>query len=328
MSVFLPMSITVLTWSLYPLAATIGLATMSGLEMVFLIHIFAGLSSIVVGFAYLKYKGLIRESITVQKSLDKSAYITIFLSGVTGALAHGAFIFALTLAHKGGVSLLFESWPIIAVIATPLLMRKKWKQVSLKEFLISIIALFGIAIVIFSDEKLNFDFGASLFAETDLVVLGGYILAFAGAYLSAVVAVTKGSYAYQLQDLKNNIAACIISESLSRIISMVILLLLFIILKEEFSFTGANLLTAFYIGFGVLFTGSVFYSLSLLNAETPTVHILYYLVPVFAVIWLWMAGEATINSGLFIGGAIIIAANIYLVIAGRKAPVSEPDEGL
>ncbi len=328
MPVLISMSIAVLTWSLYPLAASVGLQTMGGLEMIFFIYLFSGIGSLLVSIFYLSRQGIFKKSIRLQTQLPQNAYFTMAISGIAGTLAHGFFIFALTLANKGGVSLLFEAWPIIAVISTPLFMKKQWKQVSFKEFVVCLIALVGIAIVILSDEEVNFNFGSSLFANISLATFGGYALAFGGAYMSAIIAVTKGAYAEHLTNLNDEFGACIISETISRTISMILMLIVFMIFVDDIEIKAENLLPAFYIGFIVLVVGSIFYTNSLLNAESPTIHILYYFVPVLAVIWLWMAGEATINAGLFIGGAIILAANLYLAIAGRKASFEDKTSGL
>jgi drug/metabolite transporter (DMT)-like permease len=78
-----------------------------------------------------------------------------------------------------------------------------------------------------------------------------------------------------------------------------------------------------FVGFVVFVLGGTLYTYSLLLSQSPTIHVLNYFVPVLAVIWLWIAGEASINSGLFIGGAIVTVSHIYLVYAGRKAKLSE-----
>ena len=158
MPVFISMSIAVLIWSLYPLAASIGLETMTSLEMILIVYLFSGLGALLMGGFYLWQTGLLKQSLTIRSTLPKQSYISIIVSGIAGVLCHGFFIVSLSMAHKGGVSLLYESWPVIAVVATPFLMKKTWKEVSLKEFMISLVALVGVAIIILSDNDVDLGF--------------------------------------------------------------------------------------------------------------------------------------------------------------------------
>ena len=333
MPVFISMGLVILLFSLYPLVASIGLQTMSSLDMILIVYFFSGFGSILVGFFYLWKKKLLKQVINIQKELSFSAYIPAFVCGVSGVLSHAFFIISLSLANKAGVSLLYESWPIIAVIATPMLMKKAWKEVSLKEVLMSLIALIGVAIIILTDANIDFK-GSSVDGlnnadNDDYSVLGGYILAFAAAYMTAVLVVTRGTYSENFKSLDDDIASSLVSEIFGRTISMFFMSLAFVYLKDDFYMADVNWAATFFIGFVVFVVGGVLYTYSLLKTDRPTIHIMYYFVPVLAVIWLWVFDESTINSGLLVGGAIILAANIYLVIAGRKAEFEEePSSGL
>jgi len=324
MPALLSMSLSVLIWSLYPLAVTLGLDTMTSMQMIFVVYLFSGFGALFLGAHYLWQSGTLSHAIQIQKNLPRRAYFPIIISGLAGILCHTFFIIALGMADKGGVSLLYESWPIIAVVATPLMMRKRWKEVSLVEFVVSIIALIGVAIIILSDDSIDFGLNNSkiLTAETDYTSLIGYILAFSGAYMCAILVVTKGVYAENFKEMNDDMGATIISEVFSRGISMILMLIAFFFFKEQLSFEAINWPATFYVGFVVFVVGGALYTYSLLRSDTPTLHIMYYFVPVFAVVWLWVANETTINFGLFIGGGIIVACNIYLYFAGRAAKYS------
>lgn len=318
------MFLSVLIWSLYPLAVTIGLQTMTSMQMIVVVYMFSGLGALLMGGFYLWKNGTLKQAIDIQKALPKNSYYPIIISGIAGILCHAFFIISLTLADKGGVSLLYESWPIIAVVATPFLMRKQWKEVSFKEFMASLVALAGVAIIMFSDGDVKFGLNNSnlLSEKTDYGALAGYILAFAGAYMCAILVVTKGVYSENFKDMNDDFGATMISEIISRGISMFLMLIAFFAFQENFSFEAINWSATLYVGFIVFVVGGALYTYSLLQADTPTLHVMYYFVPVFAVVWLWIAGETTVNIGLLIGGALIVACNIYLYYAGRKAQYS------
>ena len=323
MKVFLSMAASVLIWSLYPLAATIGLKTMTSAQMIMVVYFFSGFGALILAAHYLWIGKKFSSAMTIAKTLPSNAYLTILVSGIAGVLCHASFIIALGMANKGGVSLIYESWPIIAVVATPFMMRKEWKEVNLREFIVSLIALAGVAIIILSDKEVSFGSENTPSEETDFFSLAGYILAFAGAYLCAIHVVTKGVFSEYFKGIHDDFGTTFISEAVSRMLSLIFMLGGFALFSQHMSFVDINWIPAFFIGFVVFVVGGALYTYSLLNATSPTVHILYYFVPVFAVVWLWAGRETEVNAGLFIGGAIVLACNIYLFYASRKAAFTE-----
>lgn len=318
------MGMAVLIWSLYPLGVTIGLKSMGSIELILIVYLIAGIGATGLALIYLAQRKILTKALDIQRTLNARAYAIILASGVVGVLCHGFFILALTLANKGGVSLLYESWPVLAVVATPFLMKKTWKEVSFIEFMVGIIALIGVAIIIFSDPSVNLPSSKkSMVSDTmDFATLGGYILAFAGAYMLALVVITKGMYAEYFTGLSDTFGATIYTEMLSRIICVFVVLGIFLFMDIRIDQSSIHWKSVIFVGFIVFVLGGALYTHALLSSQSPTFHILNYFVPVFAVIWLCLAGEAEVNAGLFIGGAIVTVANIYLVYAGRKAKLS------
>lgn len=326
MSAMLSMCFAVIAWSLYPLAAVMSLKTMTGLELVLVTTFFSAIGITIIALVRFIRRNKLAEIIQKHKELEKSTYITILISGITNVVCHACFFAALSMSHKGGVSLLYESWPIIAVIATPFLIKKAWKEVSFKEFMVSLIALVGMGIIILSNEDIDLPFFNSkdLNHERDYVALLGYVLAFIGAYSCAMCVVLKGLVAEHYGGAANGVGTTIISEFYSRVISVIIMLVVFFVMKDQINLVNIDWFWSLFISICVMVMGGILYTYALINTDRPTIHILYYLVPFFAVFSLWMAGETTTNTGLFVGGAIIIACNIYLYYAGRRADFVAP----
>lgn len=320
------MGLSVLIWSLYPLAASIGLQTMSGLELVVMVHFIAAIGALLLCFHYLWQNKKIGAFFALQKQLDKRGISLILFSAITSIACHGLFFTALTFSHKGAVSLVYEIWPIIAVVATPFIMRKEWKPVGLQEFIISIFSLIGIGFIIISHENIEFSLsqGTNFFdADFNYLSLLGYVLAFIGAYCCALSIVTKGAVTEYFQPLNDDMATTFISEVYSRVLAVIILLIAFPFYSQYFDFGNIHIASSFFVGFVVMIMGGALYTVALLKTDRVTIHIIYYLVPVLAVIWLWLMGKTTISMGLFIGGAIIILCNIYLVLAAKKERVTK-----
>jgi len=325
MPVFLSIGLAIIFWSLYPLAASYGLESMNNWDIILSILVVAAISATAFTLIHLSRKNLLNQAIKIGENLPKEAYIMALISGVTTVLVHTFFLWALYFAHKGGVTLLFESWPIIAVIATPFLMKRSWQSVSGKEIVVSFVALLGVGIVVLSDKSIDFNFNQKYLADfVDYTVLGGYILALLGAYMSAISIVSQAALAEYFHDLKDDFSASIVVQIPVRLISVILALGLFIALRDLSEPIVISWLPVICIGFFTLTLGASLYSYSLLRTSSPTMHILYYFVPILAIIWLWLAGQTTLNIGLAIGGAIITLCNIYLSYAGR-AKASDRD---
>lgn len=324
MNFIISVTTAILIWSLYPLAVSVGLNSMDSIEFILIIYVIASIGATIVGIAYLWKKKLFNKAFNIQMSLEKRAYTLIIASGIVGVLCHGFFIIALTLANKAGVSLLYESWPVLAIIASPFLMKKQWNEVSLKEFGVGIFAMVGVAFIIFSDQDLGAPIGETkVLSETsNYTTIGGYILAFAGAYMLALVIIIKGAYSEYFKDLKDDFGATLISEMLSRIVCVIVILTIYIFMDIRISESNIHWGASIFVGFIVFVGGGALYTYALLLSKSPTFHVLNFFVPVLAVLWLWLAGETDVNAGLFIGGAIVTVCNIYLVYAGRKAKPS------
>ena len=331
MPAYISMFIAVLLWSLYPLVTSEALKTMQSWDLIIAVLAAAYIGALLITVPYLKHKGLLGKAIHIQRNLPLRAYIMLMLSGLSGVLCNSFFFWALDLAHKGGVSLLYEAWPVIAVIASPILMRKAFKEVSFKEFSIGLIAMLGVGIIIFSDENISFEFlSSNLNQSPDYSVIGGYILAFAGGYMVAINAVSQAAYSEYFSELKNDFGATLINQVMGRGVSMIFAFLLYLYFSDDTAPYIVDWPPVIFIGFGILILGTSFYTFGLLKSEKPTIHILYYFVPLLAVIWLWLAGETSINFGLIIGGAIILGSNIYLAYIARdkKIPLAENTSSL
>ncbi len=325
MPVLLSMAIAVLIWGSYPYAAVLALNTMTGLELIFISTIVASLAISLVTVIYFVKNNNIQQVIQGHKSFSKSTWVAIFASGITHIVCNGFFFLALGMSHKAGVSLVYESWPIIAVVATPFFIRKKWKEVGLQEFIVSIIAMCGVVVVILSNEQIDLPFGQSrdLNKEINYVELLGYVVAFLGGYACALNAISKGYVAEVFRTAHHQTGAIIMSEFYSRVIALIIMLISLPLYYQYINWGNIEWLPSIYIGFVVLLLGGFFYTYSLINTDLPTIHILYYFVPLLAVLILWMMGESTVNTGIWLGGILIVVANIYLYFSGRSAKYSE-----
>jgi len=330
MNVLISMTLALIIWSLYPLAAVYGLESMNYMEIIFYVYLWAAIGSTIICFVYLALSKRLRQTWEIQRSLPFKAYGPAFLSGLFAGGSHALFIISLTMTDKAAASLLFEAWPVIALVATPLLMKKKWKKVSFKEFCLGGFALLGVVIVILSDEKLfsNVQGGASDLSQMlDIKQLGGYILAFLGGYLTALFVLLRGVYAQNFSALNNGIASSLISEFVSRVLGFFFFFIVYFIFQDMIGLENFQndvfSLPLIFIGGGIFVIGGMLFTYSILNANSPTIHIICYLIPIFAVIWLCLMGKSTLGIGLIIGSVIVVGSNIALYFSQKSADFDE-----
>lgn len=325
MSAIISMFIAVLIWSSYPYIAVVAMHDMSSLDLIFFSTLIASLTAAVISLIYFIKRNKLDTALENHKKLPKAAWIAIAASGLTHLMCNGLYFYALSISHKAGVSLVYESWPIIAVIATPFFIRKQWKAVSLQEFIVCFVALLGVIIVVLSNQQIemSFEMKQDLSQKTDYMTLVGYILAFVGGYACALNIIAKAVVTESFKELGHDNGAIIISEFYSRSIAFIIMLLFLPFYFDALNFDNIQWWETFYVGFVVFILGGGFYTYSLIHTNSPTIHIFYYFVPLFAVIILWFFGESDVSTGLFLGGSLIVISNIYLQVFGRTKKFSQ-----
>lgn len=330
MPVLLSMTIAVLIWGSYPYAAVVGLHSMTGIELFFFATLMASIFISIIAFFYFLRRGKISNLIENHKKLSSSTWCMIVANGFTHAICHGFFMIALTMSNKAGVSLIYEAWPVMALIMTPFFLQKKWKEVGLRDFIICLIALGGVVVIVLSNDQIETPFSKSqtISTETNYIELLGYVLALLGGYACALSVVLKGVIAERFRALNNDTGAIIISEVHSRVIAFIVMVVAFLLCSPFFTeplvhIENIHWGSVLYIGFVVAILGGGFYTYALISTDNPTIHILNYFVPLIAVLILWVMGESTVNAGIWLGGSLIVVANMYLYFSGRSAKYSE-----
>ena len=97
-----------------------------------------------------------------------------------------------------------------------------------------------------------------------------------------------------------------------RFYSLILVLPFFFMFYGTDSFLQIHWGASVYIGLIVYVIGGALYTYAIINTDRPSIHVMYYFVPIAAVVWLGFAGQATIGVGIIVGGLFVLVANIYL----------------
>lgn len=320
MKVFISMSVAVIFYSLYPYFATRGEETPDPYTTTLVIQAVAFLSASLIVLISLASQKKFKVCIETHKNLDSNAWLNILVAGACSAFLNLFFILALDMAHKGGVSVIVEGWPILAVFMTPFMVNKVWDPIDKKDISFGIIALAGVCLIVFSDQSLYAESTTahkSLFGM-DTTTFFGYVFALLASYMTAIHSLTKANYSLAVQNIKNSMTEVMLSEMFSRGIGTFIMLAVVFILGKQDNWSDAVFTTGFLIGFFVILVAGSSYTYAIMKARSPNVHIFYYMIPVLAVVWLYIAGLTEITPLLISGGLLVVLSNVIIFAKNRK----------
>ena len=318
MKVAIFVSLSVLMWSLYPLLSVWALNSMNPFSMMLIVQFIAFHGALLLAIFALAKKRHVRKYFKLQQEMGSDGWMTIVIAGACSAFSHIFFVIALGMANKSGISLVFEIWPLLAVFFTPYMIDKEWKKTRRQDYLIGTIALVGVALIAFSDENIGW-----FQEEWKLESILAYGMVILASYMTAILSLMRTQYANKLQQrgLNNSFASVVISETLTRFIAVVFILIAIFGMGEELQAPTDNFGLLFIIGFGIFVIGGSSFSYAILKSKSPNIHLFYYLVPVFAVVWLVIAQESQVTFLMVTGGVITILACVYLVMDAKYKEV-------
>lgn len=324
MTAVFAMLVSVFLFSLYPLLASFGLSRNDPILLVMLAHFFCALASLATGYGIFRKRYGGKRAFFNSLKIEKSVWLSAFATGAAAAVAHSCFMLALLKTSKIGATIIYETWPILAIWLTPFLVAKAWEKVRWLDYIFGFLALIGVAFIISADSReIVQQLAFSAFHDIDPVRLEGYVLAFTGSLgiaLSTVLRARVSQYFTGHHDGDVLLSACF-SSGLTRFAALPFFILTFWYFREDGNsgFLINDVWLAAVIGVVVYTGGSLFYTLGFLGAKNPNIQVLYYLAPVMAIAWLQLSGFSHINDFVIIGTLFVITANLLVTIKAEHS---------
>jgi len=324
MTAVLAMLVSVFLFSLYPLLASFGLGRNDPIMFVMLAHFFCSLASFAIGYRLLKKRYAGKRSFYGSLKIEKSIWLSAFATGAAAAVAHSCFMLALIKTSKIGATIIYETWPILAIWLTPFLVAKAWEKVRGLDYIFGFLALIGVGFIVSADSReVVQGFALNAFKGIEPVRLEGYILAFIGSLgiaLSTVLRARVSQYFTKHHDGDVLLSACF-SSGLTRLAALPFFILTFWYFYEDgiSNFIVNDVWLAAAIGVIVYTGGSLFYTLGFLGAKNPNIQVLYYLAPIMSITWLQLSGFSHINDFVVIGTLFVITANLLVTIKAEHS---------
>lgn len=299
-SVFL-MLISATVWATVPLFFALGAD--SGAGAFFYTGAFSGIGG-GLSLALFLAHGVARKSFGALRALGRSArtrigLTAIVLDGGGIAISNAAFIFALSYQSDATVTLIVESWPLIAAFLLVGFVTR-FRGLTPRQLLWSLVALVGFYFLVAAH-------GDPLFTEFP-------IPAIAAAVISALTqAIAVAAHQRALQDLpaQYGIARNFLLQFLRMIIASAVALISALCLREGFVWNERVILPAMSVAIATV-ASALLYALSLQAAKSAVVTLMWFLTPVISIVLLATVGLADITTNLIVGATLVICANIFL----------------
>lgn len=321
MTSILLLFLSVLLFSLYPLLASIGLQHTNPMLFLLTAHGCCAVFALAYGkFLHMRNTAETSKAAPLFK-LNKRTWGTVAATGISSAINHTCFLFALLLTSKVGATMIYETWPIIALWLAPLLVPKGWNNVRLADYFFGFLAVVGGVFVVAAghrDALLALDF--TFFHKIAPEQLQGYGLALIGSIGVAVSTVLRRRVTQALRDQHddNLLLATYLSTGITRLAALpIFVLFMFVLQGYATTQTGIDIngfLLAAATGIAVHLLGSVFYVISLMKNPDPLIPVPDFLAPILSVLWLVVLGYDGLTDFAVIGGLCIISANLLVTV--------------
>jgi drug/metabolite transporter (DMT)-like permease len=310
------MGLSIAAYSLFPLIGALSTQTLPPWLFIGLSHVVSFLTF--ACFVGASSGGLTRCKMALQATRkDPSLVWYLLLDGILNPISHFLLFFSFVHIAKTNATVIFETWPLFGMLGTTLLMKKHFERLSKRSFSLGVIALLGLALVVWAGQSDENDLGSST-----SVTLG--TLAAAGAAITMAISVSVHVKARiivgTLPEMRN---AALITNVLTKAISAVIFILVVILWQPWPAMAQIDLRLLLFIllnGAFIVSIGSITYSEALAVGGRSEVILLWYLTPLLAVIWLWLLGLGDITETLVLGGLFIISANVLLHARADDGP--------
>lgn len=303
------MMFSVVVWSLFPLISAWCIDYVSTFDYIFwmfLINFFTSL------FLLRTVPTARAAKLPKVLSLPGMVKFEIMIGCLTIILSIACLLSSFFYMSKAGATIIYEVWPIVAMYATPLLIKKGWDKISARDMFFSVLAFGGVGFIYYPEIMNEGGFFLDGFALKELYIL---LLPFLGGVFMAISSVMKARISHNLECEGNPLASVLFVKMLfSLVVSLLCIPFLLFWPDAPSTYTLLTVLGMLFTGVMTWTFGDVAYTLAVLKANKSSIMVLWFLVPILSVVWLWVAGESAITAFIVLGAIIIISSNLLMTV--------------
>ncbi len=298
---FIYMMLSVLSWSLFPLMSAWGIQQLGIFDFILGTYVVGFLAS-ALAFNMLPAKQ--KANLPKISKMNGTVFSEIFAGCLSVLLSFGCLLASFAYVSKAASVFTFEAWPVMGIYLAPILIKKGWDRISRRDLLFSLLALIGIAFLLLPERA-----AASYHVLLPLV----------GGLLMAIASVMKSRVSHDLENKSHPIGSLLKIQMLfSGGVALLSIPFVLFLPDKHCIFTAGNIMAILFTGIAIHTLGNVSYTMGILRSAKANIMVLWCLMPVFAVFWLWMAGQADIPASIALGAIFIITASLMTTVKADK----------
>lgn len=306
------MVVSVVAYAAYPVIAVYARGQINPLLFVGIAHVTALITSAFVLLVWgrldnANYLAGVKDVLS-----DKRAMFWVAFGGTTNAISHAALFSAIYFAKPAIVTILYETWPIIAMFLFYFWMRNQYRPFLMSDYVFSVVAFLGLVIVVISGD------GDRLSIPSDRESWLGIGLALLSSITMAISSGAGIRTTRFYEQTYPSLPASFMVQLVTKLFSGLLPIGMVGFFANGFEPSTEGLWMAIGAGIGVVTIGASFYLVANTIARSSSINILYYITPVLSLIMLAALGLDVVGSAVALGAILIIASN--LLIFGKADP--------
>lgn len=309
---FFLMMLSVFLFSIYPLLCGMGLQKTDPIAFIFLTHLGCAVFSFVCGFVMLRRK---KKKFGAVFNLDGKTWLTVAGTGTAAAVNHACLMYAFLKIPMISAAIIYETWAILAVWLTPILVVNGWQKVRRLDYIFGLLAFVGVFFIVSADSR---ELALSALRKMDPARLQGYGLALVASLGVCLSTMLRRNVTRKLREKYNDdlLLATYLSSGLTRMASLPVIGIILFFLYGQ---TGKGVVMeavpfALVTGIAVHLMGSITYVLGVLKSTGNSVPVPDFIAPVLAVFFLYAFGFSGVSDYVILGGLFVITANLLVSV--------------
>ncbi|OUD09628.1 hypothetical protein BVC71_07255 [Marivivens niveibacter] len=331
------MLIAVLLYSLFPLVGVFGTVKVSGFVFAGMGHCLSAAVSI-GGTVWLtrRRKGYNLKSLSKSLLGDRRVLFQAVQSGVINYLSHACLFASFVYISKATASIVYEIWPIIALFFLAVTHPQwskgtRWAALDRRIWFLSFAAFVGLVIIVIDASQLKVDpMDPFRFILSREGKIGLTLAALSAIFMAYSVALGRNIRLYVEEQYGgceatvDQINRALLASAATKVFGAVgfVLTIPFLpnAVHELANLEAETLGWAVLNGVVIVTLGSLSYREALARSAQVELTIMWYLTPVIALLWLWLAGVETLTITVGVGATLIVSANALLQMRSDTTP--------
>lgn len=332
------MLISIILYSLFPLVGVFGTIGVPAFAFAGLSHLLSAIISI-AGALWLSRQLSGYDLTTLMNDFrhDTIALRQAILSGVINYLSHACLFASFAYISKASATMMFEAWPVLAVIFLVTLSRDNKANPSPKTALnlrfygLSLMAFIGVILMMFDDLRhLSEDGMLTGFMNAREIHIGLILALLSALFMAYSVALGRNTRVFVEQQYgqhagkRHELNRALIASSATKIFGSLGFALTLPFMPSLLPAISTMDIQSWgwviFNGVVIVTLGSLAYREALARTQKVEVAILWYTTPIFALGWLWLANVEHFTPTMLVGAAIIIVANVLLQFKVSATP--------